>query len=114
MSNISLNSAFSQDIDMVVNPIGTLFDLDNNYDEVRGRSLDLSIHRPRSPSMLLSKCDKEYYICVKQESDRMVEDKPVNSLGSFSLEYVTQEVLWQPLDTMFNSSTTSKSYSRDI
>jgi len=38
MSNISLNSASSQDINMVINPIGTLFDLDNNYNEVRGRS----------------------------------------------------------------------------
>jgi len=39
--------------------------------------------------MSLSKCNKEYHIHIKQESDRMVEDKPVNSLGSFSLEYAT-------------------------
>ena len=65
MSNISLNLASSQDIYMVVDLVGTLFDLDNNYDEVRGHSLDLSIHRPRSPSMSSSKCDKEYHIHVK-------------------------------------------------
>jgi len=65
MSNISLNSASSQDIDMFIDPIGTLFDLDSNYDEVRGHSLNLSTHRPRSPSMSLSKCNKEYHIHVK-------------------------------------------------
>ena len=76
---------------MVVDPISTMFDLNNNYDKVRDHSLDMSAHRPRSPSMSSSECDEEYYVHVKQESDRMVEDKPVNSLGSFSLEYVTQE-----------------------
>ena len=91
MSNISLNSASSQDINMVIDPIGTLFDLDNNYDEVRGHSLDLSIHRLRFPSMSSSEYDEEYHICVKRESNRMVEDEPANSLGSFSLEYITQE-----------------------
>ena len=91
MSNISLDSAFSQDINMIINPVNTLFDLDNNYDKVRGCSLDLSIHRPRFPSMSLSEYNKEYHIHIKQESDRMVEDKPINFLGSFSLEYATQE-----------------------
>ena len=74
---------------MVVDPISTMFDLNNNYDKVRDHSLDMSAHRPRSPSMSSSECDEEYYVHVKQESDRMVEDKPVNSLGSFSLEYAT-------------------------
>jgi len=91
MSNISLNSASSQDINMVIDPVDTLFDLDNNYDEVRGHSLDLSIHRLRFPSMSSSEYDEEYHICVKRESNRMVEDEPANSLGSFSLEYITQE-----------------------
>ena len=76
---------------MVIDPIGTMFNLDNNYDEVRGRSLDMSAYRPRSPSISLSECNKEYHIYIKCESDRMVKDKPVNSLGSFSFKYVIQE-----------------------
>ena len=64
MSSNSLNLVPSQDIDMVVNPIGTMFDLNNNYNEVRGHSLDMSIHRPRSLSMSSSECDKKYYIHV--------------------------------------------------
>jgi len=66
-----------------------MFDLDNNLDEVKGHSLDMSIHRPRSPSLLSSKYEKEYHIQVKQESNRMDEDVPVNSSSNFSLEYAT-------------------------
>ena len=91
MSSNSLNLVPGQDIDIVVDPIGTMFDLDNNYDEVRDCSLDMSAHRPRSLSMSSSKYDKKYHIYVKRESDRMVEDEPVNSLNSFSLKYATQE-----------------------
>jgi len=47
-----------------VDPVSTMFELDHNDNKVRGRSLDASIHRPRSPSMSLSKCDEEYHICV--------------------------------------------------
>ena len=65
MSYNSSTLVSSQDIDMAVNPIGTMFDLNNNYDKVRGCSLDMSIHRPRSPSLSLSKCNKEYYIHVQ-------------------------------------------------
>ena len=68
-----------QDIDIVVGPIGAMFGLDYNYNEIRGCSLDMSIHRPRSSLMSLSECNKEYHIHIKCESDRMVEDKPVNS-----------------------------------
>ena len=89
MSSNSLNSVSGQDINIVIDPIGTMFDLDNNYDEVRGCSLDMSVHRPKSPSMSLSECDEEYHIHVKYKSNRMVEDEPVNSSGSFSLEYMT-------------------------
>ena len=41
--------------------------------------------------MSSSEYNEEYHICVKRESNRMVEDEPANSLGSFSLEYITQE-----------------------
>jgi len=80
-----------QDINMDTNPIEAMFDLNNNLDEVRGRSLDMSIHRPRSPSLLLSKCEEEYHIRVKWESNRMDEDIPVNSSSNFSLEYAIQK-----------------------
>ena len=89
MSSNSLNLTSGQDIDMVVDPIEAIFDLDNNLDEVRGHSLDLSIYRPRSPSISLSEYNEEYHIHIKQESNRMVKDKPVNSSSNFSLEYVT-------------------------
>jgi len=64
--------------------------LNNNLDEVRGCSLDASVHRPRSPSLLSSKNEEEYHVHVQHESDRINEDEPVNSLGSINLEYVTQ------------------------
>jgi len=47
---------------METNYIEAMFDLDNNLDEVRGCSLDMSIHRPRSPSLSSSKSEEEYYI----------------------------------------------------
>ena len=70
-----------------------MFELDHNDNEVRGCSLDASIHRPRSSSMSLSKCDKEYHIYVQRESNKMVKDnndtEPANSIGSIRLKYVT-------------------------
>ena len=90
MSFNSFNLASEDDINMVTDPLGTMFDLNNNLDEVRGRSLDASTHRPRSPSLLLSKNEEEYHVCVQRESDRMNKDEPVNSLGNINLEYVTQ------------------------
>jgi len=38
----------------------------------------------------LSKCNEEYHICVKRESDRIDEDKPITSVGSIQIEYVSQ------------------------
>ena len=81
----------SQDINMVIDPLENLFDIGDNYDEVRGRSLEMSAHKPRSSSISSSKCDEEYHIQVKRESDRMVEDEPVNSIGSICIKYATQE-----------------------
>jgi len=60
-SNSSIMDS-SQDINMVINLLENLFDIGDNYDEVRGRSLEISAYKPRSLSILPSKCDKEYYI----------------------------------------------------
>ena len=89
MSSNSLKVVFN-DIDMVIDPIGAMFNLNNNFDEVRGRSLDMSAHKPRSPSVLLSKSEEEYHTHIQQESDRMDEDKPDNSPGNVKLKYKTQ------------------------
>jgi len=66
------------DIDMAVDSVNDLF----TDDEVRGYSLALSMHKPKSPSISLSESDKEYYICVKRDSDRMDEDKSISSTGN--------------------------------
>jgi len=76
---------------MVVDPLDNLFDIGDNFDEVRGYSLALSIHRPRSLSISLSDCDEEYQVWVKRESDRVDEDKPITSVSSIQIEYATQE-----------------------
>ena len=93
MSFNSLDSVTIQEINMDVHPVGTMFELDHNNDKVRGHSLDASIHRPRSPSLSSSECNKEYHICMQRESNKMVEDnddiKYANSIGSIKLEYVT-------------------------
>ena len=62
MSFNSLKLTPGQDINMDTNPIEAMFDLGNNLEVVRGCSLDMSIHRPRSPSLLSSKCEEEYNI----------------------------------------------------
>ena len=95
MSFNTLDSVSSQDLNIDVDPVSTMFELNHIDNEVRGHSLDASIHRPRSPSMSLSKCDKKYHICVQRESKKMVKDdndiEPANSIDSIRLEYTTQE-----------------------
>ena len=90
-SSNSSNIALNQNINMVVDPLDNLFDIGNNYDEVRDHSLEMSIHRPRSSLILSSKSSKEYYICVQRESNRMDKDKPINSIGSIYIKYATQK-----------------------
>jgi len=89
MSFNTLDSVSSQDLNIDVDPVSTMFELNHIDDKVRGHSLDASIHRPRSPSMSSSKCDKEYHICVQRESKKMVKDdndiKPTNSIDSIML-----------------------------
>jgi len=91
MSQLSSNLVPSQDIDIAINPVEAMFNLNNKFNEVRGHSLDLSIHRPRSLSLLLlvSDYDEEYHVHIQQESNKMNEDKPVNLLENVELEYTT-------------------------
>ena len=91
MSFNSLKLIPEQDINMDTNPIEAIFNLDNNLKVMRGRSLDMSIHRPRSLLLLLSECEEEYHIQVKRESNRIDEDDPTISSNNFSLEYTTQK-----------------------
>ena len=56
------NLTTEQDINMVTNPIEAMFNLDNNLDKVKDRSLDISIHKPRFPSLSLSKSEEKYHI----------------------------------------------------
>ena len=64
MSLNSLKLVFKEDIDIVTNPIGAMFNLSNNLDEVRGCFFNVSAYRPRSLSISLSKNEEEYYVCV--------------------------------------------------
>ena len=93
MSFNTLDSISSQDLNMDVDSVSTMFKLDNIDDEVRGCSLDVSIHRLRSPSMSSSKYDEEYHIRIQRESKKMVENnndiEPANSIGSIRLKYAT-------------------------
>ena len=85
------NMASSNDINIDVNPLDNLFDVDDNFDKMRGCSLALSVYRPRSSSLFSSDCEEEYHIRVKRESNRIDEDNPVASAGSIQIEYTTQE-----------------------
>ena len=89
MAHISNNLTPNPDIDMVINPMDNLFDISNSFENERGRSLLLSIYKPKSPSISSSKCSEEYCVCVKRMSDRMDENEPVSSIGSIKLEYAS-------------------------
>ena len=93
MSFNTLDSVSIQDLNMDVDSVSTMFELDHNDNEMRGCSLDTSIHRPKSPSMSSSECDKEYHIWVQRESEKMVEDdnniEPADFIGSIRLKYMT-------------------------
>ena len=84
--------ASNKDCNMVVDSFDTLFEkISDNYDEVRGYSLALSTHSPRTSSMSSSDCKEEYAVRVKRISDRIDEDKPVTSSDSIQLEYATSK-----------------------
>jgi len=67
-----------------------MFNLNNNFDKVRGHFLDTGAYKPRSSSASLSESKEEYHARIQWESNRMNEDKPDNSSGSVKLEYKTQ------------------------
>jgi len=65
--------AWIQDNNMIIDPVEDIFP----DDEVRGHSLALSIHKPRSPSISLSKSEEEYHVHVQRISNKMDEDNPI-------------------------------------
>ena len=91
MSQLFSNLVLSQDIDMVFDSVKAMFNLNNNFNEIRDYSLDLSIYRPRllSLSLSVSKCDEEYHVCIQRESDKIIKDKSIILSNNFELEYMT-------------------------
>ena len=76
--------AATEDVNIADSVYNNIFDCIGNLSakEVRGRSLDASTHRPRSPLISSSKDSEDYYVQVQRESDKMVEDEPVTSSNS--------------------------------
>jgi len=89
MTNVSNNLTPNSDIDMVVDLLDNFYDIGNSFKKERGHLLSLSIHKPRFPSISLNKCSKEYYICVKRESNRMDKDESITFIGSIKIEYAS-------------------------
>jgi len=81
------NMAPIQDIDMAIDSVNDLF----TGDKVKDCPLALSVHKSRSLLIFSSKSDKEYDICVKRDSDRMDENKPVSSIGNSQDKYMTKK-----------------------
>ena len=79
------NMAWIQNNNMVIDPVENLF-LD---DEVRGCSLALSMHKPRSPSISLSESKEEYHICIQRTSNKMDEDDPIPKSNNNQVEDTT-------------------------
>ena len=100
MSSNSLKLVFKEDIDIVTDPIGAIFNLNNNLDKVRDCSLNVSAHRPRFSFISSSENKEEYYIHVQYKSDRMDKDKPVNSPSSVSRSLMVDFILFS-LFTLF-------------
>ena len=88
MANISDDLTQNSNINMVIDPLDNIFNIGSDIEEERGYSLSLSMHKPRSLSISSSECSEEYHVHIKKESDRMDENKPVNSIGSIKLEYM--------------------------
>ena len=85
-----LNMASNKDINIAVDSFDTLFkNISDNFDEVRGCFLTLSVHSPRTLLMSSSNCDKDYATRIKKVSNRMDKDNPVVSSDSVQLKYTT-------------------------
>jgi len=91
MASISNNLTPNSDINIVIDPLDNLLDIGNSFDSKRGRSLSLSMHKPRLPSISSSKCSEEYHVHVKRRSNRMDKDEPVRTIDSIKLEYMFQK-----------------------
>jgi len=91
MATIFNNLTLNPDINMVINSVDNIFNIGDSFKAEKGCSLSLSMYKPRSPSISSSECSKDYHIHIKKDSDRIDEDKPVSSIGSIKIEYVSQE-----------------------
>jgi len=75
--------ASNDDINMVVDLLDNLFKkIDDNFDEVRGCSLALSIHCSKTPSLSLSDCNENYATRMQKESNKIDKDNPVAIFNS--------------------------------
>ena len=83
----TLNMAPILNFDIAIDS-GNNFFIDN---KMRGYSLALSVYKLRTSSMSSSKCDEEYHIYIKRNSNRMEKDKPVTSIDSIQIEYISQK-----------------------
>jgi len=90
IANISDNLTPNSNINMVIDPENNIYDIGKGFKKERDHFLSFSIYKPRSPSISLSECSKDYHICVKRMSDRMDKDELVNSIGSIKIEYAFQ------------------------
>ena len=90
MAHNTDNLTPNPDIDMVINLMDNLFDIGNGFNNERGCSLSLSMHKPRSSSISSSECSEEYHIHIKKISNRVDKDEPVRFIDSIKLEYMSQ------------------------
>ena len=81
------NMAQIQNNNMVIDPVKDLFP-DN---EVRGHSLVLSMHKPKSLLISLSESKEEYHVCIQKISDKMDEDDPIPESNINQVEDTTLE-----------------------
>jgi len=84
--NMSSNNVLNMEVDSFD---GIFTKACDNCDEVRGCSLTLSAHYPRTLSLFSSDCDEDYVMKVQKESNSMDEDNPVIIFDSLQLKYVT-------------------------
>ena len=81
--SLTLNMASNDDINMAVDSFDNLFkNISNNFDEMRGRSLALSVYSFKTSLMFSSDFDKDYPTRMKKASDRMDKDDSVASSDS--------------------------------
>ena len=81
------NMAWIQDNNMVIDPVKDLFP----DDEIRGHSLALSMHKPRSPSISSSESKEEYHICIQRISDKIDEDDPISKSSNNQVKDIIRE-----------------------